>query len=141
VSLTYITPKIGQVRVRVILFNATFNKFQLYGGCQFNSWRKWEYPEKTTDPSKVTDKLYHMMYRVHLSCGEFQLMTLVVICTDCIGSYKFNHHTTTATTAKSEVYLNLNNFTKSKWKYWYLYIYWYQYVLRTCNIWNCLIKK
>ena len=29
VFLTYITPKIGQVRVRVILFNATFNKISV----------------------------------------------------------------------------------------------------------------
>jgi hypothetical protein len=30
--------------------------FQLYRGSQFSCWRK---PEKTTDPSKVTDKFYH----------------------------------------------------------------------------------
>ena len=30
---------------------------QLYGG-QFYWWKKPEYPEKTTDPSEVNDKLY-----------------------------------------------------------------------------------
>ena len=41
--------------------------FQLYRGCQFFLVEETEIPEKTTDLSQVTDKVYHiMLHRVHL---------------------------------------------------------------------------
>ena len=40
-----------------------------------------------------------MLYRVPLAWVRFELTTLVVIGTDCIGSNKSNYHTITATTA------------------------------------------
>jgi len=47
--------------------------FQLYRDSQFYSWRKPEYPEKTTDLSQVIDKLYHiLLYQVNLAMNRVQ---------------------------------------------------------------------
>ena len=80
--------------VRVMVFNATFNNISVILWWSVLLWVEViRVPEKTTDLSQVTDKLYHiMLYQVHLAWMGFELTTLVVIGTDCIGSYKSSYH-------------------------------------------------
>jgi hypothetical protein len=66
--------------------------FQFYCGGQFYCWRKPVYPEKTTDK---LDRI--MLHRVHFTWAGFELATLVVIGTSCIGSCKSIHQAITTT--------------------------------------------
>ena len=81
-------------RVRAMVFNITFNNISVI------SWQSILLVEETTDLPQVTDKLYHKkLHWIHLAWAGFELTMLVVIGTDCIGSYKSNYHTITNTTA------------------------------------------
>jgi len=73
------------------------------GGGNRSTWRKPPTCHKSL-------KNYHiMMYCVHLTQVGFELTMLVVISTDCIGSYKSNFHTITTTTAPLDTVPLLGN--------------------------------
>ena len=72
-------------KFRVMVVNSTFNNISVI------QWRSVLWVEKTTDLSQVPDKLYSIMLQtVHLACVGFELKTLVVMGTVCIGSCKSN---------------------------------------------------
>ena len=52
---------ISGVRVKVMMFNATFNNISVISWLSVLLVGKPEYPEKTTNLPQVTDKLYHEM--------------------------------------------------------------------------------
>ena len=77
--------------VCLMVFNTTFNNLSVI------SWRSVLLVEKTTDLLQVTDKLDHIMLYTS-PWSRFELITSVVIGTDCIASGKSNYHAIMTTT-------------------------------------------
>ena len=87
-------------RGEVVVFNATFNNIsvikwpsvllveetRIHWENHRQAWSHWQ--------------AYHIiLYRIHLVWTGLELATLVVIGTDCIGSYESNYHMITTMTA------------------------------------------
>jgi hypothetical protein len=99
-----------------MVFNTTYNNISVI------SW--WsvalvEYPEKANGLPQDTNKLYRiLLHRVHLTWGEFEFTTSVVISgTDCIGNCESNRDTITTTMVPML----------------YIYIVWHHHWLRVKN--------
>ena len=72
-----------------MVFNATFNNISAI------SWRSALLMEETGVPGENHSKsLTNFITYCCIEYTGFKLTTLVVIGTDCIGSYKSNYHTT-----------------------------------------------
>ena len=70
--------------------------FQLYRGSQFYWWNKPEYPEKPPTIASHWQTWSHNVVSSTLYTSPwtgFELTTLVVIGTDCTGSWIYNYHT------------------------------------------------
>jgi hypothetical protein len=71
-----------------MMFNATFNDISVISWWLVLLMEETGVPEKTTDLSQVTDKLYPMMLYTS-PCSGFELTTSAMIGTACIGSCMF----------------------------------------------------
>ena len=110
-----------------MVINATLNNILVI------SWRSVLLVEEAIDLSQVTDKLYHIM--LYFAWTRFELATLVVIDSDCIGSYKSKYHTSTTTTAPLLIFLRRGDARLQYLKYLFI-LKWYIQFWLVCNAMN-----
>ena len=78
------------------MFNANFNNISVISWQSVLLMEETGVPVKIIDLSQLTDKLYHIHFIEYIS---FELTTLVVIGTDCTGSWRSNYYAITTTAA------------------------------------------
>jgi hypothetical protein len=103
----------NRVSVRIMVLNTTFNNISAisWGSALLVEKNRSTLREPPTCRKSLTN--YHIrLYQVHLVWAGFELAALVVIGTDCIGSYKSNYHTITTTMAPQETWLKHSRLLK-----------------------------
>ena len=89
-------------------------------------------------PPQVTDKLYHM-YRLYFAWVGFELTTLVVVGSDCIGSCKSNYYTITTMTApliiRTDVLIGMSHFSCLSKRH--IQPFWADKYLFFCCLYDC----
>ena len=68
-----------------VVFNATFNKFQLYRGGQFYWWVNQSTGLKPPTSHKALTIFITMLYRVHLAISGIQTHNVVVIAQEVVN--------------------------------------------------------
>ena len=72
-----------------MVFNATFNNNSAISWCSVLLVEETWVPGENHRPATYTNNIYHItLYSVIFAWAGFELTMFVVICIDCIGSYK-----------------------------------------------------
>ena len=123
--------------------------FQLYRGGQLYGWKKLDHPEKTTNLSEITDKLYHIMLYTS-PWSRFKLTASVVISTNCIGSCISNYHAITVTRAPHRLNKNVDcrllndtcvQISRTRNPAWGYATSWGDFTLLGCKWKDCVTQK
>ena len=127
-----------------MLFNTTFNNISVISWWSVLLVEETRVPRENHLPAASQTNFYHiLLYRVHLAWAGFELTTLVMIGTDCIGSYKSNYHTITKTTPSiytqaTNVLVYMDNISSFKNHKFFIKNYILSYVPSIQeNVWKC----
>jgi hypothetical protein len=122
-----------------VLYHHTMYVMGIYRGGQFYWWGKWEYLDKTTDLSQVTDKLYHiMLYRVNHIMSRIQPHNFNGD-RHRLHRYLSNYHTIMTTTVPLMIW-NPYKITEIHRRIIFNDIDCFQNIIKACNMSDCKVQ-
>ena len=100
-----------------MVFNATFNNSSVKSWWSVLLVKVSRVPGENHTPAAIHKRYHITLFRVHFAWAGFELTMLVVIFTNCIGSYKSNYHaiTTTAAPRNTEIVQYHYKKTQNTW--------------------------